>query len=580
MKNTLLFLTCVLWITVSVAQSDASSNRLVIPDKTPELEALYQEAQILELNGTAEEINANRLAIKNEWQLIDPAVAELYKPIVTEKFPNTPEYAHINGVYVPKEILPQEGGFAPEWATDMLLHDDWVDGLAMDTGVLNNNHIYIAIFENGINYGEPNDKVYIYRSTDGGQSFSQWQTANATAPIEKIKMVVYNAGYSEDSVILYMKFENKTLQAWRWNIDTGTLDAQVVATDVIDFDVDTNYPSNNAQRTFAAYQKSDNSLYTARSTAGSIGFDWVDEASLGFLGEQLAFTYGLNGSTYITFVGYNSRSLRANANSSYNDPATWGGTMETLTSGTSEEVINPTIRAERLEFATDKVVIWASKRAAGSSDNFNGIALKRVNGDPYVQFSDFSSGGSDWDIAHTDSWIRKDNNNPKIRFSYVRVNRSGAEYHANRLLTFNGTDFDPHEPVSDSDIPVFNGFPSVTAETSDNKPCMAFAGTSNGGTGSRGYGLYFDAQNRVVGIEENNFEDFVIYPNPTSNLLHFSGKNNIENIAVYSILGQKVMEMPINDTGAALNVSALTQGIYLLKATIEDQVATYKFIKN
>src|SRR5690606_16502308 len=198
-----------------------------------------------------------------------------------------------------------------------------------------------------------------------------------------------------------------------------------------------------------------------------------DETSLGLLGEQVSFTYGTDGGCFTAFVGKNSRSLRAKTNTSSNDPASWGA-HETLIDGNITEVINPTIRAAKLGIPDEKVVVWASQRAAGTTDNFDGIGLKRESGSGYTKFSDFSAGSGGWSIVHTDGWLRRSNDIDEIRFSYVRHKVDGSENSANRALTFNGTDFDPFEIVADSNINVFGGFPSAIAETNDNEPCMAF----------------------------------------------------------------------------------------------------------
>src|SRR5690606_6253940 len=107
-------------------------------------------------------------------------------------------------------------------------------------------------------------------------------------------------------------------------------------------------------------------------------------------------------------------------------------------------------------------------------------------------------------------------------------------------------------------------------------PCMAFAGTSGGG--SFGFGLYFDAKT-VLGTEENTFKGFKFYPNPTNDILNLSAKNNIEQVFIYSLLGQKVLETSPNQHDATINVSSLTPGVYIMKLAVNGQSASYKFIK-
>ncbi len=579
MKNVITFLMCSLCIISGIAQTDLSGNTTIIPDRTPELEALYQQAKALEQNGTAAEINANRLAIKDAWQDIDPNVAALYKPIATNRLPETVENLPINGVYIPSEIFERDGvpEFPEDWDTDKLLLDEFVDG-GVDMDVTGTGEIYISAFQNDIeNEGATFDEIIIFRSTDGGNNFTEWKRVNVTAPMRKLQIISID-GSGDNYLVAYILTASNNFQAWRWNIATNAFDAQVIASNVTDFGVDRNYPVNtDSQRVFATYEKTTGctEVFSARTNTGTYGFDWVDEVSLGLCGQQVEFTYGINGGCYTTFTGASSGNLYASANSNYNDPASWSAN-ETIIDGSVTEVLNPTIRAARLDLASDNVIIWASQRTAGSTDNYNGLGLNRINSAPYINFSNFPSGGVDWNIAHTDSWVRKINGTEVIRTSYIRDNISDSEFDTNRSLTYNGTGFDPFEPVIDASVKAFDGFSAASAETEDNLPCLAFAGTSSGG--NFGYGLYFDAKT-VLGIEENLFEDFTFYPNPAKDEISLSAKTTIENVAIYSLLGQKVLETSPNQNNPSVNLTSLSQGVYLMKVMIDGKSATYKIIK-
>ncbi|MDC8001655.1 T9SS type A sorting domain-containing protein [Aequorivita todarodis] len=571
MKNAITFLMCSLCIITGIAQSDLTGNQMVIPERTPELEALYQQAKALEQNGTAAEINANRLAIKNAWQDIDPNVAALYKPIVTNRLPETVENLPINGIYTPEVIKERDGeGFIPEWGTDKLLRNDYVDAVDMDIDRIS-DIIYIGMYENIIDFGGTYDSIFIYRSQDGGLTFDEWKKVAVTAPMRKMQLVTYDDSY----LVANLVTESKNFQAWRWDTHTGTFDAQVIATDVIDFGVDTNYPGAASQRSFATYNKSNQSTYSARSTAGSYGFDWVDETALGIVSEQIEFSYGLNGGCYTAFIGFNSRSLRANANDNYNDPASWG-TNETVADGGTTESLNPTIRATRKSFASDEVLIIASSRAAGTSDSYIGQAYRRENGAAYAPIN-YISAGTLANIAHIDTWMSKTGPTEILETSYVRDDIDNSSDDQNRSFQYDGNGFGPFEPVGDSGFDVFDGFYSAVAETPDNHPCMAFAGTSGGG--SFGFGLYFDAQNFIAGVEENSFEGFKFYPNPAQEVLNLSAKNTIESVSIFSLLGQKVFETSVGQNETSINIASITPGVYLMKAMIDGNYATYKIIK-
>lgn len=577
MKNVITFLMCSLCIITGIAQSDLSGNTTIVPERTPELEALYQEAKALEQNGTAAEINANRLAIKNAWQDIDPNVAALYKPIVTNKLPETVENLPINGVYTPSEILVRDGApdYPEDWDTDRLLRDDYIDAVDMDVTL--DGDIYIGVYENIIDFGGTFDSIFLYRSVDAGVTFQEWQKVGVTAPMRKMQIMSMD-GDGDDYLLAYLVTDSENFQAWRWNMATGAFDAQVIASSVTDFGVDRNYPVSTAsQRSFATYEKTTSctEVHSARSTSGSYGFDWIDEVTLGLCGQQVEFTYGLNGGCYTTFTGASSGSLYAAANSNYNDPASWSSN-ETVAPGASTESLNPTIRAARKDFATDEVLIITSSRTAGSSDSYIGQGYRRESGAAFAPIS-YIGAGSDANIAHIDTWMRKINNDEVIETAYVRDDIDDSENDLNRSFQYDGTGFGPFEGVGDTGLNVFDGFASAIAETNDELPCMAFAGTSGGG--SFGYGLYFDAKAVILGNQENSFEGFTFYPNPTRETLNLSANNTIENVAIYSLLGQKVMETSINQNKGSINVASLSPGVYLLKLAVNGQSATYKFIK-
>ncbi|MBK5212668.1 MAG: T9SS type A sorting domain-containing protein [Flavobacteriaceae bacterium] len=573
MKNVITFLMCSLCIITGIAQSDLSGNQIVIPERTPALEALYQKAKALEQNGTAAEINANRLAIKNAWQKIDPKVAALYKPIVTTNYPLGGD-----GSYRPTTIpeRPVQTKSPDDWDTDKLLRSGYIDGLDMD--VTTDGDIYIAAFEN-VTGGGSDSELYIYRSTDGGNTFVLWQDQPVSSSFfAKIQTITID-GTGDEYLLVYASFQNGVFQAIRWNMATGVMDFQTVAVDVTDFGVDTNFPgSTPSQRVFATYQKTTSctEVHSARSTAGSYGFDWVDEISLGICGQQVEFSYGLNRGCYTTFTGASSGNLYAQANSNYNDPGSWGSN-EIVASGAATESLNPTIRATRKAFATDEVLIIASSRAAGSSDPYIGQGYRRENGAAYAPVA-YISAGSDANVAHIDTWMSTAGPVEVMETAYVRDDIDNSINDQNRSYQYDGNTFGPYEGVGDSGVDVFDGFPSAIAETHDGLLCMAFAATSSGCTW--GYGLYFDAKNGVTaGIADNNFEGFKFYPNPAQDMLNLSAKNAIENVSIFSLLGQKVLKITPNQNKPSINVASLTPGVYVMKVTIEGQSATYKIIK-
>ena len=70
-----------------------------------------------------------------------------------------------------------------------------------------------------------------------------------------------------------------------------------------------------------------------------------------------------------------------------------------------------------------------------------------------------------------------------------------------------------------------------------------------------------------------------LYPNPTSNILNVECVGTIQNIAVYNVLGQEVINKELNSTSTALDVSSLNSGIYVVKTVVDGVTSSTKFIK-
>ena len=570
---------CILTAFAQTVDGTLSSNNQTFPDRTPALEALFQESNALAETGTSAQIEANRLAIKNEWATIDPAIAALYTPI------NAPTYARLGQgptPYVPTQIIerPDPLPMNRDWGDDILIRDDFVDGIDIEV-TQNTGDIYVGMYDNDIDAGGTLDGIYIYRSTNDGASWSLFAEVTSPTPVRKMQLISLD-GAGTNYILAYIMFEGGLMQVARWDMSNAAFDFQTVQTAVSDFSVDRNYPADtNAMRVLANYLYDDGGcateVFSARSTTGSYGFDWVDEVSIDSVcGQQVDLAYARAGDAFVTYTGAASGNLYVNTNDGFHDPTSWTP-RETVETGGVRETLNPKIQAARLAIGVDKVIIWASDRASGSGDKFDGIGYLRENGGAFAVFSNFSSGGANWNVAHTDGWVRKETGVETLRMSYVRDNISNAENDLNRSLTFNGTDFDTFEPVADGPTDVFDGFSSATAETSDTEPCLAFAGTN----GTRGFGLYFDTRaDLVFGVDENQIEGLVYYPNPTRETMTVSAANEITNITVYTILGQPVIQLTPNNNTVVMQTGALASGVFVMKVTSGAQTASFKIMKN
>lgn len=74
----------------------------------------------------------------------------------------------------------------------------------------------------------------------------------------------------------------------------------------------------------------------------------------------------------------------------------------------------------------------------------------------------------------------------------------------------------------------------------------------------------------------NTFNDYIMYPNPTTSLLNINSREEIISVEIYSIEGKRVLTSQLTQ----VDVSQLTSGIYLVKIiTNDNKVGTKKLVK-
>ena len=79
--------------------------------------------------------------------------------------------------------------------------------------------------------------------------------------------------------------------------------------------------------------------------------------------------------------------------------------------------------------------------------------------------------------------------------------------------------------------------------------------------------------------ETFNGGNFTYYPNPVKNILNLSYTQNISSVAVFNLLGQKVVSRVVDANQSQIDMSDLPTGAYLVKVTADNQVKTIKVIK-
>lgn len=98
--------------------------------------------------------------------------------------------------------------------------------------------------------------------------------------------------------------------------------------------------------------------------------------------------------------------------------------------------------------------------------------------------------------------------------------------------------------------------------------------SSNGQYGSQfNYFIYADAPSA---INENQNAELSIYPNPANSILNIQSNNQIQSVELFNIQGQLVAkEGNVNQ----INVSNLTNGVYMIRIATDNGVKVQKFVK-
>ncbi len=539
-----------------------------IPERTPALEALYAHGKYLELHGTVSEIRQNRIDIKNEWATISPEVAALYKPI---ELPSDVSDFVLSSNHYEEGSTPTINSWSEE---DLLLRDGFVDGIDIDVDQAHG--IFVMGYENSTGLGD----VFIYKSNDNGGSFFLWADAQLNANIVKAKIISLDGG-GEEYLLAYVLLDNGQFGVVRWNMHTGNLvDTATITTDVLDFSVDQNFPgSTQLKRVFATYIKEEGScgsvIYSARSTSGSYGMEWVDEHNIyNTCSIENDISYGRVGAIYTVFIGFTTGNLYAGVNSDYNDPASWQP-RETVEEGDVEESKNPVVAATKKSLGIDEVILITQSRDAGTSNAFSHFRYNREGeSDFFLDQEGIPLPNNS--VGPMDAWVRRAPENEIIRTSYISESTNNSFNARARSYTYDGDVLTDNEAVSDLDFEIWNGFAPAIAETpADNAPCMVFARVN----GTRGYGLYFNRDTELLSVDSENANRIDYSPNPAQDRLHITSIQQMERIVLYTLTGQKVKEFSQTTTEATLDMQDLAAGLYLMTVYSADSNATFKIVK-
>lgn len=125
---------------------------------------------------------------------------------------------------------------------------------------------------------------------------------------------------------------------------------------------------------------------------------------------------------------------------------------------------------------------------------------------------------------------------------------------------------DSFEPLYDSYYVTLNSFESDLPNQIENATLLL---------NDTQYPLFAEISCGLLSIDEYNYQNLKIYPNPTTQNLYFVGLTEEVDYTIYSLIGKRILNGKIMNN-AYINVSNLNDGIYIIKL---ENGFSYKLIK-
>lgn len=88
-----------------------------------------------------------------------------------------------------------------------------------------------------------------------------------------------------------------------------------------------------------------------------------------------------------------------------------------------------------------------------------------------------------------------------------------------------------------------------------------------------------DVKEALAVSENNTIVGFSYYPNPSSDVVNLKANDAIENVSIYNMAGQKIIDQTVGSKAGSLKITQLTAGVYILKVVVAGKVGTYKLLK-
>jgi hypothetical protein len=125
------------------------------------------------------------------------------------------------------------------------------------------------------------------------------------------------------------------------------------------------------------------------------------------------------------------------------------------------------------------------------------------------------------------------------------------------------------------DIP-FSNFAIAGGGSANRNDLVQFIISTNLGT------VYYDnlyVHKNTLGVSSFEASNIKMYPNPASTSFTIEAQSSVENVTVYNMLGQEVINTTPNNQQAIIDISTLKTGIYIVKASINGVISSSRLVK-
>jgi hypothetical protein len=569
----------------------AGHESIVVPEN---IQSLLQQIQLAENNEDWNSYTQLREQLIQAWQQFNPEVAKLYRTVSGGTPDITSDGAPVgtqrtdDGESFQNFLEETRSWENPLWGDDKVVFNGRAADISMD--VSRDGDIYMAI-SGRYDGSSARDTVYVLKSTDGGENWTEWSKIFAsTQNFKQVELMLFDgqiegSGTQPSYILLFYLFDNGWLRVGRtetatplWNYYTISGSASGGTTS--QFAVDRNNSATN-YRAICLYDSlsgSNNWMKAIRSEPTSYGTVWQDAHSLGYIGRDLDLCYGWNGSVYAAFNGGSSGNLYARENTSYADPASWQ-TIVTVVQGTTDTTRHSQIIASREDIPNNIVALVFERQSGTEYDLY--WALKQSGGTWGTMTGWVTTLEAKWPALYS----RKVTGNQLFPGVFEQSEIGNSPPRSIRYKAYNGTSWSTSIQVSDPSIDVTGQEKPEVADINGNTPVFAYIG---------GYliNVYFDNFSWVpsdVNEGSNTPETYSLtqnYPNPfnpSTTIKYSIPEQSFVKIKVFNLLGQEIAELVnqeqhIGNYQLSFDATNLPSGIYFYKLEAGNFVQTKKMI--